>query len=228
MNLSSKDVIAGHPAWTIRNLLRHLGSTFNGAGVEFVVQRLKLKENDATALLNELTNDGYLEVCHMDDTKLWRNTIKGNAVSMAKFIKPITREKAESILKSFLERVAALNADPYYLIGIRKVEVFGSYQSEAKSVNDIDLVVYYEWKGNPSEEERSRLTQMRSQEAQRKGRRFPNMVERLFWPQSEVKLYITAKEPRLSLHTPDDDIVNVVQKKVLYQGPLELFSAGTS
>ena len=45
---------------------------------------------------------------------------------------------------------------------------------------------------------------------------------------SEVRLYITAKEPRLSLHTPDDDIVNVVQKKVLYQGPLELFSARTN
>jgi hypothetical protein len=222
MNVSRNDVIVGYPVAQVRDLLR---ITSDGAGVARVVRLLKIEERDVRTLLNRLTDDGYLELCYVRELPHWQNTIKGNALAQAKFINPISRERADCIVNAFLERVASINGDPYYFIGVSKVEVFGSYLSEAKLVNDIDLVIHYEWKGNPSGDERTRLSQMRYQEAKKKGRTFRNIAEDITWPTKEVTLFIRAKEPRLSLHTPDDGILNVVQKKVLYEGPATLFTA---
>lgn len=115
MNLSRNDVIAGYPAKKIRDLLRH---SFSGVGAKLVAHQLKIEGKDATALLNQLTDDGYLEICHFGDKKLWRNTIKGNALRQGKFMKPISRDRAEEVLNNFRERVATVNSDPYYFIGI--------------------------------------------------------------------------------------------------------------
>jgi hypothetical protein len=223
MNLSRNDVIAGYPAAKVRNLLRHLGSTISGGHIEYAAHVLQMDGDSTNALLKQLTDEGYLELSQIGKEKVWLNTIRGNALAQAKFMKPIPRDKATRILEDFLTRVTTVNNDPYYLIGVAKVEIFGSYISKAKSVNDIDLVVHYQWKGDLSQDERVRLSQVRCRQAQGKGRRFRNIVEEVTWPTQEVKLYIRAKEPRLSLHTTDDEIVNVVEKKLVYEGPSELF-----
>jgi hypothetical protein len=119
MRLTRKDMIAGYPSKTIRRFLRYLRQA-EGAGVQFAAYYLKMDEPG------------------------WMNTIKGNALTQAKFLKPITRDKATFILNNFLIRISTLNADPYFFMGVKKVEVFGSYLSEAAFVNDIDLFVHYD------------------------------------------------------------------------------------
>ena len=222
MNLSRNDVIAGYPAAKVRDLLRHLR---DGGGVAYAAHILKTDEDSAGALLSQLTREGYVEMSWLRENTFWANTIKGNALAQANFMKPISRERADRILTDFLRRVAAVNGDPYYFIGVNKVEGFGSYLSDAKFVNDIDLIVHYEWKGNLSYDERGRLSQLRSHEAQKRGRKFRNIAEEVTWPTQEVTLYIRAKEPRLSLHSVSDGITEVVQKKVVYERPSELSSS---
>lgn len=97
MNLRRDDIIAGYPAKKIRDLLTHC---CGGTGVTFVAYQLKIEEKDAIALLNQLRNDGYLlEACDIRGTKVWTNTRKGNALALAKFMKPIPRDRAQKVTK---------------------------------------------------------------------------------------------------------------------------------
>ena len=143
-------------------------------------------------------------------------TVKGNAVAQAKFLKPISRDEAIVILNNFLIRIARLNADPYFFMGVCKVEVFGSYLSEAAFVNDIDLFVHYDFKPSFRASDRIRLGQDRTKLAQKNGRQFRNIVDQISWPTQEVKLYIRAREPRLSLHHFSDPTIHFVEKKVIF------------
>jgi Mn-dependent DtxR family transcriptional regulator len=61
MSLNRKDVIAGYPAKTIRDLLRHDCIRID---VEYVAHRLKIQGKGATVLLNQLKADGYLDVLY--------------------------------------------------------------------------------------------------------------------------------------------------------------------
>jgi hypothetical protein len=137
-------MIAGYPSKTIRRFLRYLRQA-EGAGVQFAAYYLKMDEATAATVLSKLMEEGFIEPYknHPNEPG-WMNTIKGNALTQAKFLKPITRDKATFILNNFLIRISTLNADPYFFMGVKKVEVFGSYLSEAAFVNDIDLFVHYD------------------------------------------------------------------------------------
>ena len=217
MRLQRNDIIAGCPVKTIRRFLQELGEAETGAGVQFAAYHLKMDEAAAATVLSRLMEEGFIEPSEIhSDEPSWSNTIKGNAVAQVKFRKPISRDKATIILNNFLLRIARLNADPYFFRGVSKIEVFGSYLSEAAFVNDIDLFVYYDFKPSFRASDRIRLLQDRIRLAQKNGRRFPNITSESDWPRREVELYIRARERRLSLHHPSDGIYDLVEKKVIF------------
>ena len=102
MRLKRTDMIAGCPSKTIRQFLRELGQGM-GAGIQFAASHLKMDEASAAAVLSRLMEEGFIEPdeTHSNEPG-WMNTIKGNAVAQAKFLKPISRDKATIILNNFL------------------------------------------------------------------------------------------------------------------------------
>lgn len=217
MELSRKDVIAGHPAKMIRQFLRHL-SHAEGAGVQFAAYYLKLDEATADTVLSKLLEEGLIEPYKRvrSNEPGWRNTIKGNRFGQGKFLKPISRDEATIILNNFLLRVSRLNADPYFFIGVNRIEVFGSYLSEAALVNDIDLFIHYGLKPSFRPSDQMQLSQDRIKLAELNGRQFRNIVDETSWPTREVELYVRARERRLSLHRPSDGIFEEVEKKAIF------------
>ena len=54
----------------------------------------------------------------------------------------VTRARAEVLLRDLLDRARAINEDPYYLFGVGRIEVFGSYiNSDKPKLGDVDLAV---------------------------------------------------------------------------------------
>ena len=56
-----------------------------------------------------------------------RTTVRGNALAQASFSRPIGDATAERHLTQVVERAAAYNADPGYLLTVKEIAVFGSY-----------------------------------------------------------------------------------------------------
>ena len=73
-------------------------------------------------------------------TMAWRQ------LRAARFGKPLSREKAETLVAAMLERVKAANREPVPNRGlITRVAVFGSFLDESKpEIGDIDLAFVYE------------------------------------------------------------------------------------
>jgi hypothetical protein len=103
----------------------------------------------AYALFDHLLSDGYIEpttgdVVSIHDHKVnYKLTIKGEALRITRFIRRISRAEAEALLKSVLERVAAINADPEMLHFVTEVRVFGSYLTDSADLGDLDLAADY-------------------------------------------------------------------------------------
>lgn len=93
--------------------------------------------------------------------------------------------------------------------------LFGSYLTGAATVNDIDLAVEL----RPAENDqnlRHQNEQNRIREANQKGRRFNNLVERYAYPRNEVLLFLKSKSRYISLHSADDGILLQTEVKQIF------------
>lgn len=170
MHLDPKATIAGHPALVIRQLMK-LASWGDAFGLDLVTQELGLERAAARILIDELVVLGFVEKApHPHHDCDWRTSIKGNALAQAPATKPIHRKTAERILQEFVERVAKVNDDAYYLYRIPKVFVFGSYLSDAERLGDIDVMFDLESK-EPDPELRTRMESERIRSAIGGGKR---------------------------------------------------------
>ena len=215
MKINKDDILFGFPILEIRKLLKKgIDSSYS---TELLKQVLNIKESTAQHLINNLLQGEFIRKDRVHNgTQYYENEMKGNALAMASAAKPIKRKTAEEKLSGFLERVEVVNNDPYYLYKIEKVEVFGSFLTDKPEVNDIDLIVHIIPKIELSEAF-TKLIMNRADEAQINGRQFSNFTDRLDWPRREVILFLKSRSRVLSIHTPEDDIVNLVKKETVYK-----------
>lgn len=101
---------------------------------------------------------------------------------MASAARPLKRKTADQAYTGFMDRVAQVNADPYYLYRATKVVLFGSYLTESETVNDIDLAIAIEPK-EADDDRRGKQFDQRINEAVDKGVNFRNVAEYYGWPQ---------------------------------------------
>ena len=72
----------------------------------------------------------------------WIVTQAGDTFSVATAAQSVSRQTAERALAQFLERVARVNADPYFLARVMRVALYGSMlRPEVKRLSDVDLAV---------------------------------------------------------------------------------------
>jgi predicted nucleotidyltransferase len=219
MRIDSKEQIADVEILKVRDLLRRVNNTDEWEA-DFVVNRLKISPKKANRLIIELNRRGYIEPIRIYRQKqFYRKTLKGSTLGLASAAKPVTRKTANRIFSEFMDRVSQVNSDPSFLVKVKKILVFGSYLTDALRINDIDVAVELTWKENHPlvlNKDRAQLALNLSNIAENKGKKFSSFIDRLEWPEHEVRLFLKSRSRTLSIHSIHDEILNRVQYKVFF------------
>jgi len=191
--------------------LRHVGGFL--VDVPLVCKRMSLSKRSARAVIDALEQEGYVERASIrSGYEGWTVTVKGSTLAQATAAKPVRRETAEARLEEFLDRVRQANGNPSFAYKVKEVVLFGSMLSSADRVNDVDVAVRLVPREKDPAEWRAHRD-ARTREALESGRRFPNTTEQVLWPQVEVMRFLKARSRTLSVHTTDDGILKIVEKK---------------
>jgi len=168
--------------------------------VENAANVLKIPKEQARRLVYSLRRLGYVEVVRQQGRPgTWRNTMAGNALANSTAAPPLSRTDADRLLQEFLIRVGIVNDDPSWLYRIGKVVVFGSYLNSQEWVGDIDLAIRLDRRPEFAEQWPEVLL-AKSDAAACRGRRFRGFLDRLAWPETEVRRYLRGGIRWLSLH----------------------------
>lgn len=211
MKINTNEEIAGFPLLKIRDLLKSKEFMY----YENVAIFLKTDQNRAKIVLTELIDLGFIERDPAQISILYVKTLKGNSLANAKAFIAIPKERAEKIFSEFMERVQEVNQNSKYIFKVSKVILFGSYIKGSPTVNDIDIAIELTRK---DEDEAIFMAKHEKiiQEAINKGKRFSNFIDRLYYPDKEVILFLKSKSRYLSFHYMDDGILNETETKQVY------------
>ena len=187
MRVLSSDIICGIEAKILRNFFK-----------EFKFFKTKeFLEIGNNLNLKCLLKNGFIH-------KLKKNwdygtTIKGNALSSAKFIKPISRNKADQLIREIIERAKEINSNDYYISNVESIHAFGSYITKRKDVGDLDLILKLSKKDGITNDDVIRIGYERS------GHINSNMAFHMFYASDyEPKKYLKKRSPYINFHEKDE------------------------
>ena len=133
---------------------------------------------------------------------------------------PINRDKADKIVKDFMQRVEEINNNDYYLYRVSKVLLFGSYiNKDAVDFGNIDIAFDLERKTEDAGEF-EKLNSEFIDKAINAGKYFSSIIEELFYSETVVISKLKNRNRYISLHK-DDDILEVTVTKQIY--PVDIF-----
>lgn len=148
MRIDPKGAIHGYPTLLVRQTLRCLRGDFVW-GEEALEKAAKLPPGTSHALAKALEAEGLIEASRHGG---WTVTQAGDTLAVATAARPVSRRTAEGALAQFLERVARVNDDPYFLARVTRVALYGSLlRPEVKRLSDVDLAVQLVAKETDSE-----------------------------------------------------------------------------
>lgn len=193
---------------------------------ETAAETLGVDRDEAVKMLQEFVEAGYLDERESqytsgDDRERteteWFTTIRGNALAMAGFGKPITRTKAEQLVAGIIERVKHYNQDPIRLLSITKVTVFGSYLDPAVDrLGDVDIAIAHDRRQetvDPSAFYEQRREYARPSGAAASVR--SDFMSTLTWPEIEVVRIVKNRSTAISV--TDEDVSKITDRfEVIY------------
>lgn len=197
MRLKRDVLVAGLDPEVARTVARicHAGWTT----IEGIAHRSHLSIPLACAATERLTEAEFLELGEIGGDCVWRTTLAGGGLANASFLKPMSRDKAESLLDGAISRAKAFNADPTRLFWIDELQVFGSYLNrEAPDYGDLDLNLVTSVR--PLDEEWGTALHRYARES---GRRLQTIQEIVLWPYREVRQVVRGRSPYISVTSED-------------------------
>lgn len=198
MRIARTDIIAGLPSTLARDVTRQYRGQEGTSGWAAEILR-RGGFDDVEGVFSALQAEGYLEIYREDGEDVWwTNTIKGNALSMASFGKPITRATADRLLAGLVDRAREYNADPGKPMFIQQLRVFGSYLDDSvQHLGDLDVELSYD----------RRLTDPKALHdyTSRSGRNFSSFIDRLYWPTKELIMFLRNRSTAISIVVQDID-----------------------
>jgi hypothetical protein len=198
MRIVPDEMIAGYPAHEVRDFLRRYRLT--DFYVEAAEETLILKPRSATTFMNKLKGLGFIdELDKWNGRRVFRLTIRGQALANASAARPIHRKTAERLLEQFLERVQCVNCTHEYLYRVEHVVLFGSMLSDVDRLGDVDVAVQLQPKVIESAEFQE-WSMDRRRAAEANGRNFRGVFDWAMWPTQEIFLHLKARSSGLSLH----------------------------
>jgi predicted transcriptional regulator/predicted nucleotidyltransferase len=216
MQLDPNDTIGGLPILKVRDFMREWE---DGWDISKLVAAFRISQDKAEQVVHELLHRGDIERDEAaSEAHSYKLTTKGAAFRLAKGSPPLTRKTAERKLSEFMDRVREANSNRNFAYRVRKVVVFGSYLTSNDKLGDIDVAVELA----PREQDHVKqqaLNNARIFSAESTGRRFNNILDRLYWAQHEVCLFLKSRSRAISLHRTDDEAVFRDRFKVLHEEP---------
>ena len=166
MKLNSNDLICGIKAKLIRDLFAKHEQIQDPKGpyaTDFTVLGLSTKK-DIRLFIEKLENEGYYaKKTTPDKYTYWGRENKALGITNVKFIKRISRAKADKILSSLIERIRQLKEDSYYISYVTEARVFGSYlDDKAEDLGDIDVQIDLGLKPGYTHEQSTKISLERS------------------------------------------------------------------
>ena len=145
MKLNSNDLICGVKAKLIRDFFSKHEQIQDPKGpyaTDFTALGLSTRK-DIQLFIKKLEKEGYYaKKTTPDKYTYWGRENKALGVTNVKFIKRISRTKADKILSDLLERIKQLKEDNYYISYVTEARVFGSYlDNNAEDLGDIDIQI---------------------------------------------------------------------------------------
>jgi cell division septum initiation protein DivIVA len=177
LRIARDQVIADLPAAQLRDAMRKVNtSRFD---IDELATHLGTKASD---LASRLQAEGYIEPAPHHNA-LWRTTIQGNALTMAKLGTPYTRKAAEKAVSGMLNAAEQINSGDY-LYFVERLEIFGSYLDDSKDrIGDVDVIVTLAPRWTTHKE----FTDGVNRRCDAANRRFQIFHQRLTWPEKEVR-----------------------------------------
>ena len=196
MRLKTNEIVAGAKAKDLRALFKGRDQLDLRDLKYYPKLNLKSKE-DSVNFLKTLEELEYIE--KNKDRDYYDMTRKGNAMGMAKFVKPISKEKAKQILDDLIVRAKHINENDYYISNVEVIRVFGSYiNPEITDCADVDLMIELKLKEGITHEQSIDLGYERS------SRKSLNMLSHMsFATDHEPLLYLKNKNKYISLCSDD-------------------------
>lgn len=214
MRVESTTEVAGLPVLQVRRFLRETMHDY-GWGKHTLKAVLKLSDRRSAAVLRGLSEGGYIEVSP-SFRGAWRNTTKGNALACASAARSLRRQTADQKLGEFLDRVHFVNSPACdFLFWVEEVALFGSMLKQQQTVNDIDVSVRMERKLDG--EAFSNAANFRSRMARQQGRTFRNIVDEVYWPEHEVRLFLKNRSRAISLVEWDAKWLAATPHKIIFR-----------
>ncbi len=197
----------------VRDFFNHLKSANYGTFTrEHLCDYLHLSGGVGDLLIKGLQERKFVEEKE-DDYSL---TLHGAALSIARCVPPIHKEKADRLLADFMDRVREVNESDDYLYRVSGVWLFGSYiDDNATDYGDIDIAVELSRKIEDSSEH-MRLNQEAVMEAAERRKRFSTIFDQLDYTRRLVLLKLKNRNQYISLHTTSDGILELTKTIRIY------------
>lgn len=203
MRINLADKIAGQPILEVRALFRKAGS--NPFSARAVMAAFAVSKTRALTIMREFEKKGLIEPYKPStgcgQAGSYRTTATGQRISLARAVRPLSRQKADRIFADFLERVKMVNANDELTHYVEQVGIFGSYSNKkASDFADIDVMLDLRERKIPGRDQ----IEHNYERAAASGRRIANIVEHLGFGEIEVYRVLKARSPYLSFHPPSD------------------------
>jgi hypothetical protein len=199
MRLQRGVLVAGVEPELARSIARSCHDRWSE--LDQIAYEVRVAPSDLAPLATQLEQAGFLEgrPASRSGQREWNTTLAGGALTMASFLKPISRAKAEVLLAGVLERASAYNADETKPHLITEIAVFGSYlRPEVTELGDLDLAVTYGPRSPDSDSSDALLAH-----AHASGRRFGTFLDRLLFSREELLRILRARSGYINVHTED-------------------------
>lgn len=210
MRIRPKELLFGQPTLQIRKVLRLSMDdnyfTTKKDLFEAVSKLLDQSLEKTKEILKQLVEADYLRLKNNNKNHSWQiiETEKGRRLGVTNANPPISREKAELLLKELLERAVEIN-NAEFAFKIVHIKVFGSFLSDQVLLGDLDIAFKLR-KIEPLDKFQT-ISDERIKLAGKNGKQFANSLQQAFWSRTEVIQMLKTKKKGLSLHDEDSDQV---------------------
>lgn len=121
----------------------------------------------------------------------------------------MSRANADRLLAEMIERCKQVNQNGDFVFYVRRLHVFGSYNSDTPDLGDLDVVIETESRpgiGDHVLASRARLMEL--------GKRAANFFQTITFGQSEVLTFVKGRSPYVSIHSPKQ--LTIIETKVAF------------
>jgi hypothetical protein len=218
MRVDRRETVGGVPLIKVRNLMRHI---INSGNVRELmrISRDRIAEFIDADIADALVQAGYLAIS--DERryvhKQFAITDLGISLSNARFMKRISRAKANAIIEDMLHRADAINANSDLIYWVAELRAFGSFITDITDLGDIDVAAELHFK-----KEKGDISEANKVRAKRSGRWASLSIMGWYcFGELEVLSLLRARSRYISLQPMDHVKKLGCQTKLLYPRPSE-------